>query len=137
VVVVAEGAGQELLQSRPSLTDASGNVKLHDIGPLLRSRITDHFDRAGMELNLRYLDPSYAIRSVPANPYDSVFCLRLGQSAVHAAMAGRTAMVVGRWHGRFVHLPIELVTSSRNTVDPDGDLWLSVLEATGQAQVLA
>jgi 6-phosphofructokinase 1 len=134
VVVVAEGAGQELLQTRPALTDASGNVKLHDIGPLLRERIADHFARSGLELNLRYLDPSYAIRSVPANPYDSVFCLRLGQAAVHAALAGRTAMVVGRWHGRFVHLPIELVTSSRNTVDPDGDLWLSVLEATGQAR---
>ena len=134
VVVLAEGAGQELLQTRATLTDASGNVKLHDIGVLLRERITAHFASAGIELNLRYLDPSYAIRSVPANPYDSVFCLRLGQAAVHAAMAGRTAMVVGRWHGRFVNLPIELVTSSRNTVDPDGDLWLAVLEATGQPQ---
>jgi 6-phosphofructokinase 1 len=134
VVVLAEGAGQELLQNRPSETDASGNIKLHDIGPLLRSRIADHFNAAGLELNLRYLDPSYAIRSVPANPYDSVLCIRLGQSAVHAAMAGRTAMVVGRWHGRFVNLPIPLVTSRRNTVDPDGDLWLSVLEATGQPQ---
>jgi 6-phosphofructokinase 1 len=134
VVVVAEGAGQDLLQSRAG-TDASGNVKLADIGQLLRDRITNHFAQAGAELSLRYVDPGYAIRSVPANAYDSVFCLRLAQAAVHAAMAGRTAMMVGRWHGRFVHLPISVATSVRNQVDPDGDLWLSVLETTGQPLV--
>ena len=79
-----------------------------------------------------YLDPSYAIRSVPANPYDSVYCVRLAHAAVHAAMAGRTEVVVGRWHGRFVHIPIPVAVSRRSTVDPDGDLWLSVLESTGQ-----
>jgi 6-phosphofructokinase 1 len=85
-----------------------------------------------MELNLRFIDPSYAIRSVPANAYDSVYCIRLAHAAVHAAMAGRTEMVVGRWHRRFVHLPMALAVSERNQVDPRGDLWLSVLEATGQ-----
>ena len=85
-----------------------------------------------MELNLKYIDPSYVIRSVPANPYDSVYCIRLAHAAVHAAMAGRTEMVVGRWHGRFVHVPMPLAISTRNQVDPDGDLWMSVLEATGQ-----
>jgi 6-phosphofructokinase 1 len=132
VVVVAEGAGQDLVQTRSGETDASGNIKLTDIGQLLRERVSHHFGSAGAELSLRYVDPGYAIRSVPANSYDSVFCLRLAQAAVHAAMAGRTAMVVGRWHGRFVHLPIALATSTRNQVDPDGDLWLSVLETTGQ-----
>ena len=72
------------------------------------------------------------IRSVPANAYDSVYCVRLAHAAVHAAMAGRTEVVVGRWHGRFVHIPIPVAISRRSTVDPDGDLWLSVLEATGQ-----
>jgi 6-phosphofructokinase 1 len=131
VVVVAEGAGQDLLQ-RDGSRDPSGNARLADIGQLLRDRIGHHFDRVGAELSLRYVDPGYAIRSVPANAYDSVYCIRLAQAAVHAAMAGRTAMVVGRWHGRFVHLPISLATGSRNQVDPDGDLWMSVLEATGQ-----
>jgi 6-phosphofructokinase 1 len=131
VVVVAEGAGQDLLAS-DGARDASGNAKLADIGQLLRDRIIGNFDSVGAELNLRYVDPGYAIRSVPANAYDAVFCLRLAQAAVHAAMAGRTAMVVGRWHGRFVHLPISLATGSRNQVDPNGDLWMSVLEATGQ-----
>jgi 6-phosphofructokinase 1 len=131
VVVVAEGAGQDMLISNGA-RDASGNAKLADIGQLLRDRIIADFDSVGADLNLRYVDPGYAIRSVPANPYDAVFCLRLAQAAVHAAMAGRTAMVVGRWHGRFVHLPISLATGSRNQVDPDGDLWMSVLEATGQ-----
>jgi 6-phosphofructokinase 1 len=132
VVVVAEGAGQELLQTRSAAADASGNARLHDIGILMQQRISEHFRALHVELNIRYIAPSYAIRSVPANPFDSVYCIRLAHAAVHAAMAGRTALVVGRWHGRFVHLPIELVVSRRNTVDPDGDLWLSVLEATGQ-----
>ena len=135
VVVVAEGAGQDLLRARRA-RDASGNPRLADIGQLLRDRIADHFDRAGAELNLRYIDPSYAIRSVPANAYDAVYCIRLAQAAVHAAMAGRTEMVVGRWHGRFVHVPISLATGSRNQVDPDGDLWMSVLEVDRPAAAL-
>jgi len=131
VVVVAEGAGQELMDSGGG-TDASGNKKLTDVGPWLRDKITSHFKSIGVELNLKYIDPSYAIRSVPANPHDSVFCVRLAHNAVHAAMSGRTEMVVGRWHGRFVHVPMPLTTRQRNTVDPHGDLWMSVLEATGQ-----
>jgi 6-phosphofructokinase 1 len=131
VIVVAEGAGQDLI-ARVGARDASGNARLADIGQLLRERIAGDFAAARAELSLRYVDPGYAIRSVPANGYDAVYCLRLAQAAVHAAMAGRTSMVVGRWHGRFVHLPISLATGSRNQVDPNGDLWMSVLEATGQ-----
>ncbi|HEX3713328.1 MAG TPA: ATP-dependent 6-phosphofructokinase [Trebonia sp.] len=131
VVVAAEGAGQDMLEYDGEV-DASGNARLADIGALLRQRIAADFAAAGDELSLRYVDPGYAIRSVPANGWDAVYCLRLAQAAVHAAMAGRTAMVVGRWHGRFVHIPIPVATGSRNQVDPDGDLWMSVLEATGQ-----
>lgn len=133
VVVVAEGAGQELCAGDGQV-DASGNARLADIGALLRSRITESFAGAGEELTLRYVDPGYAIRSVAANGWDAVYCLRLAQAAVHAAMAGRTAMVVGRWHGRFVHIPIPVATGSRHQVDPNGDLWMSVLEATGQPE---
>lgn len=132
VVVVAEGAGQEYLQHEPAGADASGNRKLHDFGIYLRQRIFDYFAATDTEVNLKYIDPSYAIRSVPANPYDSVYCIRLAHAAVHAAMAGRTEMVVGRWHGRFVHIPMALAISSRNQVDPEGDLWMTVLEATNQ-----
>jgi 6-phosphofructokinase 1 len=131
VVVVAEGAGQELLP-RSAETDASGNARLGDIGALLRERITGYFAGTGTPLSLRYVDPGYAIRSVPANAFDAVYCARLAQAAVHAGMAGFTSMVVARWHGRFIHLPIALATASSNQVDPHGDLWLSVLEATGQ-----
>jgi 6-phosphofructokinase 1 len=134
VIVVAEGAGQHLVPTEEASVDASGNKKLLDIGLFLRTRITDYFAAAGVELNLKYIDPSYAIRSVEANPFDSVYCIRLAQNAVHAAMAGRTGMVVGRWRGRYVHIPMALAVSRRNQVCPDGDLWLSVLEATGQPQ---
>ena len=134
VIVVAEGAGQELIPAGPGEVDASGNKKLLDIGRFLQARITDHFAAAGTDLNLKYIDPSYAVRSVRANPYDGVYCLRLAQNAVHAAMAGRTKLVVGRYRGRFVHIPMPLAVSHRNLVAPDGDLWLAVIEATGQPQ---
>jgi len=137
VIVAAEGAGQDLMAGASTGVDASGNRRLSDVGLFLRQRITEHFAAAGVELNLKYIDPSYAIRSVEANPFDSVYCLRLAQHAVHAAMAGRTAMVVGRWRGRFVHIPMGLAVSHRNQVEPSGDLWLSVLEATGQPRSFA
>jgi 6-phosphofructokinase 1 len=136
LVVVAEGAGQDHLSATAAF-DASGNQRLGDFGLYLKQRILDDFAAAGVETNLKYIDPSYIIRSVPANPFDSVYCLRLAQAAVHAAMAGRTEMVVGNWRNRFVHVPIPLAVSGRNQVDPDGDLWLSVLEATGQPTTFA
>lgn len=132
VVIVAEGAGQDLIPAREQAKDASGNMLHADIGIFLRDRITRHFKERGIELNLKYIDPSYLIRSVPAAPEDRVFCLNLGRHAVHAGMAGKTGMVVARWHQRFVHLPMSLVTSGRRKVDPDGDLWRSVVEVTGQ-----
>lgn len=131
VVVVAEGAGQEMVDSAAT-TDPSGNARLADIGLHLRAAITEHFAAAGVPLTLKYIDPSYMIRSVPASPHDSVYCVRLAQAAAHAGMAGRTSMMVGRRHNRFIHVPIALVTSQRNQVDPHGDLWLSVLESTAQ-----
>jgi 6-phosphofructokinase 1 len=132
VVVVAEGSGQELLQCDASKKDASGNVRLEDIGPFLRDRITAYFKQLNFECSVKYIDPSYLIRSVPASPPDSVFCLRLAHAAVHAAMTGRTRMVVGIWHGRFVHLPMPLAIRQRQIVDTEGDVWQSVLESTGQ-----
>lgn len=132
VIVVAEGAGQSLMESLAIGTDASGNTKLHDIGLYLKNRITGYFADQATELNLKYIDPSYNIRSVPANPFDAVFCIRLAHNAVHGAMSGRTAMMISRWHGRFVHVPMALAVRERNQVDPDGDLWMSVLESSGQ-----
>jgi 6-phosphofructokinase 1 len=131
VIVVAEGAGQNLVASSDE-RDPSGNVKYGDIGVFLRDRITSHFREIGMPVTLKYIDPSYAIRSVPATPHDSAFCLLLGQNAVHAGMSGRTDMVVGFWHHRFTHVPIALAVSERRKVDPGGTLWSSVLASTGQ-----
>lgn len=134
VVVVAEGAAQELIADaeRSELSDKSGNARLKDVGVFLRDRITNHFKSAGREVTLKYIDPSYTIRSVPASPSDSVFCWNMARNAVHAAMAGNTEMLIGRWHGRFVHVPMELATRSQKRVDPTDDLWMSVIEATGQ-----
>lgn len=131
VIVVAEGAGQNLMASS-GLTDASGNTKLEDVGTWLKQQIEQHFSEIGRPLNLKYIDPSYSIRSVPANAYDSVFCTRLAHNAVHAAMSGRTRMVVSRWQTRWVNVPMDLAIRDRNCVDPNGDLWMTVLESTGQ-----
>lgn len=132
VVVVAEGAGQSLMDAEDLGTDASGNTRLKDIGVFLKNQISAYFKNIGKPVSLKYIDPSYTIRSIPANARDSVFCNRLAQCAVHAAMSGNTAMVVGRWNMSFVHLPISLVTRARKQVDSDGDLWMSVVESTGQ-----
>lgn len=131
VIVVAEGAGQEHFSEVREL-DASGNKRLADIGGLLRERIQAHFKSINYPISLRYIDPSYAIRSVEANSYDSVYCLQLAQSAVHAAIAGKTGVVVGQFRRRFVHIPVELLNRETNQVNPNGDLWWSVLENTGQ-----
>ena len=131
VVTVAEGAGQEYVEAALG-HDASGNRKLGDIGVYLRDRIGAYFKERQTELNLKYIDPSYMIRSVPAATNDRIYCMRLGQAAVHAAMAGKTGLVVARWHSSYVHVPIAVATSARRMVDPGGDLWLCVLESTGQ-----
>lgn len=130
VIVVAEGAAQEMLAQEGS--DKSGNKKLGDVGVFLRDRIDEHFSVIGRDVTLKYIDPSYTIRSVPASPSDSVFCWNMARGAVHAAMAGNTEMVIGRWHGRFVHVPMRLATSGRKHVDLHEDLWMSVIESTGQ-----
>src|SRR5512135_1544610 len=131
VIVVAEGAGQELMEATGE-RDASGNIKYGDIGIFLRDRIKDHFKRAGVEINLKYIDPSYTIRSQQANPHDSAFCLLLGHNAVHAGMAGRTGMIVGFWNHQFTHVPIPLAVSRRKKMDPEGWIWSAVLASTGQ-----
>jgi 6-phosphofructokinase 1 len=131
VVVVAEGAGQDLFAG-PQARDASGNVKHRDIGVFLRDAITEYFREAGTSITLKYIDPSYAIRSVPATAHDSAFCLLLGHHAVHAAMTGRTDMLVGFWNHQFTHVPLTAAISERKRIDPEGALWSSVLASTGQ-----
>jgi len=131
VIVVAEGAGQDILE-KTGERDASGNVRFQDIGIFLRDRINAHFKQQGMEIILKYIDPSYTIRSVPADANDSAFCLLLGQNAVHAGMTGRTNMVVGFWVNEFTHVPIPMATSERKKVDPEGWVWNSVITVTGQ-----
>lgn len=135
VIVVAEGAGQHLLQTSAA-TDASGNQVYGDIGLFLKNEITAFFKNRRTEINLKYIDPSYIVRSVPANAQDNVYCSRLAQAAVHAAVAGKTGMLVGRRHGSFVNLPLELVIHGRRKVDPSQELWHSVLQATGQPATL-
>ncbi len=140
VVVVAEGCARALIANDGEL-DASGNLRYAsgavDVGPYLRDKITAHFKAANLPLNLKYLDPSYIVRSVPANAVDAIFCDSLGRNAVHAAMAGKTDVVIGRWHRIFTHVPLALATWERRKIDPEGDLWRSVLEATGQTELRA
>jgi len=135
VILVGEGAGQDLVQ-KTQQHDASGNIRFGDIGMFLRDKISAHFKGLGKETNLKYIDPSYTIRSVPANAHDSAFCLLLGQNAVHAGMAGRTNMVVGDWGGAFTHVPIPMAVSERKRIDPGGWLWSAVLASTGQPETI-
>ena len=134
VVVVAEGCGQDFLKAEG--VDASGNPKLGDIGVYLRDRIIAHFKKKGLDATVKYIDPSYMVRSSPAIPSDSVYCERLGNNAVHAAMAGRTKLLIGMVHGKFVHIPVKAAVSSRNYVDPEGALWRDAVDATQQPPVM-
>ena len=134
VIVVAEGAGQELIESQREVRDASGNLKLKDIGQFLCSKIDAHFKAAKIPAVLRYFDPNYIIRSVPADAEDSMLCDQFARHAAHAAMAGKTGLVVGILHDRFIHVPIELLPQQKKCVDPDGPAWRAVIAATGQAE---
>jgi 6-phosphofructokinase 1 len=135
VVVVGEGAGQDLMEASGD-RDASGNIRFGDIGLFLKDRIQDYFKKIEMDVTLKYIDPSYTIRSMPANPHDSGFCLLLGHNAVHAGMCGKTNMVIGHWNNEFTHVPIPLTVFKRKQIDPHSRLWSNVLSCTGQPKEL-
>ncbi|MBR5669061.1 MAG: ATP-dependent 6-phosphofructokinase [Spirochaetales bacterium] len=131
VILVAEGAGQELLP-KTGQTDASGNVRYNDIGLFLKAEIEKYFKEQNTVVNVKYIDPSYIIRSAPADSFDSIYCARLGANAVHAAMAGKTGVLTSMLNDRFINLPIRLAVSSRSKVNPESALWRDVLENTRQ-----
>ncbi len=135
VLCIAEGAGQQYLKEKKG-TDDSGNKILGDIGMYLKDKIKEYFKSINTEVNIKYIDPSYMIRSAPANPNDSIYCARLGTNAVHAAMAGKTQTLISLVNNTFVHLPIEIAINKRNTVDPEGPLWRDVVSATHQPLVM-
>jgi 6-phosphofructokinase 1 len=135
LIVIAEGAGQEHLAAS-ALKDASGNKKLNDIGIYIRERIGEYFKSEGIEINLKYIDPSYIVRSTPANPIDSIYCNRLGANAAHAAMAGKTKVLMSHLNDTFVHIPMDLAVAKRNCIDPESPLWRDVIQATGQPAIM-
>ncbi|MBQ5400144.1 MAG: ATP-dependent 6-phosphofructokinase [Treponema sp.] len=131
VIVVAEGAGQDLLAAT-NQTDASGNKKLADIGSFIKNEISYYFKEKNIPINMKYIDPSYEVRAAVTTANDSIYCERLGNNAVHAAMAGKTKIVIGLVHDKYVHIPITMATLKRNTVDPESSLWRDCLDATLQ-----
>jgi len=135
VIVVAEGAGQQFFADDEVQRDASGNVKLKDIGQYLKNSIQNYFKSIQVSTVFKYIDPSYMIRSLPASTNDNVFCSFLGRDAVHAAMAGKTGVLISHWNGHFVHVPMELSAGRRKQINPHGKLWRSVLYATGQGSL--
>jgi 6-phosphofructokinase 1 len=133
VIIVAEGAGQQYIMDGAGRKDDSGNPVLGDIGIFLKTEIKKYFkENTDLYVNLKYIDPSYLVRSVPANAHDAIYCMQLAQNAVHAGMAGKTSMIVGSWNSHFTHVPIKLATSQKKVLSPEDPLWLNVLEATGQ-----
>ena len=135
VIVVAEGAGQSFFEHEKEERDESGNLRLKDIGIFLKYAISDYFKARNINISIKYIDPSYMIRSLSANANDSVFCGFLGRNAVHAGMAGKTKLLIGRWNSHFVHVPMESSAGKRKHVSPDGELWSAVLAATGQGSM--
>jgi len=136
VIVVAEGVGQKYFDNAGEERDKSGNIRLKDIGLFLKDKIVAYFKSQNLEVTLKYIDPSYMIRSLPANPNDSVFCGFLGRDAVHAGMAGKTKLIIGHWNNHFVHVPMAASAGKRKQVDANGKLWRTVLNSTGQGSLL-
>jgi 6-phosphofructokinase 1 len=132
LIVVAEGAGQQLFDDAGSTSDASGNVQREDIGVFLRERIKEYFARREFQVNVKYIDPSYIIRSVPANAWDRVLANQMARNAVHAGMSGKTDMLIGSWNNELVHVPLPTVNSRSRRLELTSDLWVGVLSATGQ-----
>jgi len=132
VVVVAEGAGQHLMRTDKMELDASGNIKFQDVGTFLCDRIRGYFGKTGAPVNIKYFDPSYYIRSVPANCEDSLLCDQLARNAVHAAMAGKTDVLIGLWYNVMTHVPIGLAVAEKKRIQPENEIWRAVLQATGQ-----
>lgn len=135
VIVAAEGAGQKFFDNQKTERDESGNIRLKDIGIFLKQEIQSYFSAQNIDISIKYIDPSYMIRSLPANANDRVFCNFLGRNAVHAGMAGKTDLVIGHWNNHFVNVPLKTVAGKRKRIDPKGMLWRSALEATGQGSL--
>lgn len=132
VILVAEGAGQHFFENDEKSYDPSGNEKLKDIGLFLKDKLKEFLHKENIPTSIKFIDPSYIIRSTPPTPNDSIFCLQLAQKAVHAGMAGKTDIVVGYFNGEFIHLPINVAVSERKVLHSESEIWLSVLESTGQ-----
>ena len=132
VVVVAEGAGQGLFPAAPGARDPSGNLRHPDIGPLLKEAIQAYFAGEDLPTQVRYIDPSYIIRSAPANTTDRLLCDQLARHATHAAMAGKTDVLIGFWYNVFIHVPIGLAVAEKRYLDPESELWMAVLSTTHQ-----
>eukprot|EP00930_Biecheleria_cincta_P074046 TRINITY_DN6127_c0_g3_i2.p1 TRINITY_DN6127_c0_g3~~TRINITY_DN6127_c0_g3_i2.p1 ORF type:complete len:2608 (+),score=545.13 TRINITY_DN6127_c0_g3_i2:58-7881(+) len=132
VIVVAEGCGDTLIKSGAE-TDAGGNRVLADVGPWLKDTITARFKSIGRPLSIKYIDPTYMIRSVPANSFDSTYCSTLGQMAVHGAMGGYSGITVGKIYEQYVYLPIHAITQQKGKrVNPNGRWFNRMVEATKQ-----
>jgi 6-phosphofructokinase 1 len=130
VIVAAEGP--DIARAHGGPTRRLRQMKLNDIALFLRERIEAYFKSEKIPIVMRYFDPSYLVRSSPANSEDSILCDLFARHAAHAAMAGKTGLVIGYLHDRFIHVPSELLTSRKKRLDPDGFAWRAVLAATGQ-----
>ena len=133
VIVLAEGAGQDWFEQNDKQEfDASGNRKLRDSGLYLKDRIIEYLRSESTPVSVKYFDPSYFIRSLPASAVDSLLCDQFARAAVHAAMSGKTNMLVGLWHNQLVHVPLAVSTGAKKRLSTEGELWTSVQALTGQ-----
>ncbi|CAH9064828.1 unnamed protein product [Cuscuta epithymum] len=140
VLVVAEGAGQELIAEETSNSktgkDASGNKLLRDVGLWLSQKIKDHAKQQNFPITLKYIDPTYMIRAIPSNASDNVYCSLLSQSAVHGAMAGYTGFTCGLVNGHQTYIPFNRITEQQNHVVITDRMWARLLSSTNQPSFL-
>jgi 6-phosphofructokinase 1 len=136
VVVVSEGAGQDIVEATDMTEKGSGNKVLAPIAEYIRDKISDYFEKEGEDTRMKYIDPSYMVRGVPANSSDSLYCSELAQNAVHCSMAGFTGFSVGLVNNTLVMIPIPLLTATSPRMmslqKKGGEIWNRVIAMTGQ-----
>lgn len=138
VVVVAEGAGQDVIprsdEAHVEEKDESGNPVFLDVGGWLKSELKKWWarDHETELFTVKYIDPTYMVRAVPANATDNLYCTMVAHSAIHGAMAGYTGFVSGPINGNYVYIPVEDVARAKNRVDTRDHKWAWVRSLTSQ-----
>ena len=86
-----------------------------------------------MFVEMSYIDPTYAIRSVAANAGDTILCTKLAQHSVHGAMSGYTGFSTGSIRNSVCWIPVlTMMEGGINKVSIQGRAWQRLISLNCQ-----